>query len=233
MSPTELEQRVRYLERMSASVRRSQRRDDEDIEKLTIRPRGGSAPAGPVVFSCDGFCTAPQTDILYTITYDWYDFSTDAYISSATYSGTMVYRGREVRVPVFAPTGTTPYWYSVPFQRFPPTAFYAPTFVSQAWTQLLFFCRTQGVARSWAPVICETPTVFGPGSDVTLAGNLVQTVPPATFDYVSPPGLLVPRSSTQATGFSRSCPFDYTYQYTDPKLTDPWGRVVRTLRIYA
>lgn len=227
MSPTELEQRVRYLERMSASVRRSQRRDDEDIEKLTIRPRGGSAPAAPVTLGCDGFCEAPFANLNYETTYDYYSYSTGLYVSSWSGSGTLTYRARDLAFASGGPVRFSPYWYSVPITRTAPSAFYAPTYSPlYTWSQFFFFCRRAG-AGTWFAQGAESPysSVSNPPPGAT--GFLTLTSPPDTADFAN---ILL----GNAGSVSRSCPFDYTFVLDTPQSPfNPWGRYVRTTRIYA
>lgn len=164
MTPTELEMRVRYLERVSASVRRQQKTDNEDIEKLTLR-----RPIGPssltVIAPCGGQeCLFPSRNLTITKTVDYAQhvssgpvtFANTGFVNQNTVSRVATYRDARLRVNN-TPELYGPYWYTDAFQvdRFDdvvfPTATGGPGVRSLGdlipftrWLKLAFVCMGRG-----------------------------------------------------------------------------------------
>lgn len=231
MTPTELEMRIRALERMSFRLRRFAATDQVDVEDLEVRIAGnrpGPNPGGgglPVV-TCGGTCPWPTKDMTWT---RLVDSARVEVFTATTYQVAQWFNYQSVSRPVYfrantvsiSPNGGTfgPYWYTdgyptdratdVVFPDFaggPAVQSIANLIVGLPFLRHIFGCRN------------------GTFSMVTLGAFTQTQIDGALTLRTAPLGDVA--VGAIATGFAQTTavlrtPASTGYQFIDPAPTDP------------
>jgi hypothetical protein len=239
MSQTELEARIRYLERMRFMVGRQQLSDDLEIERAEIEL--GSQPTGPnptpdgsPLVPCDGFCQAPAVNMLYDAFFEFWpagtlpvNFTLGTRTGTWSGSGTLTFVNRPITTLQGAFPRTFPqYWHSPSFEFTYPGG----------WASGSTYYRFFGACFSPSWFIVNWYATPGLTSLGDLSDLIIFTDPPDTSDRTSTnytrPTPDYPAGVSPSDSLARLCPFDYTYVMARPSSTfyGPWRRTIRVYR---